>query len=1332
MDQFSSNSTLVVELEQQRELLRKQQELDARVLSALYAISLACRDHPTYAEIFQVIYHELSRVFDFDATYIALCDNETDDTFRAVLTVDEGVQEYSENDSYSTLTGRIVRNGETLLFRDLQAEWYGQNPAHTPTMFGSQKRSRSWLGVPLMIGSDSVGVISIQSYTVGVFDQAASNLLQRMSNVIAVALENVRLLERQQQLTSAMSARVVERTEELAALSELAAALVLRRPLQEFLDRAIAITLDLFKMPSGNVRLLDESREHLVLHAAQGFSAAYMIATGRSRLATSPIRSVVFERTPQVVNHNWYTLRQSGNFPIDVFPRFEASISVPLVVGEHVLGTMTLFDMFAREFDAHAIDLAQVVANQIAVVVENMRLFEEHERQIAELRALSRISLAASTAHDARTLLNQVHDALIEALPIDVFTMVVYDSERGVITDGLSIDEGQCYNHWGSQSPPAGSLTAWIIGHRQPLRFNNLPEEINQHSELQHYIVGSGRNALSWLGVPTLDRDGLPIGMIAVQSYTAGRYSRRDEDFMRNVAAQVALHVQNVRLLTQRERQIRELDVIGQVGQLVTASYDLDEILAGVYSTLQALTEASVFFLLLCEPDSRLITHAMFVEEGEPINLQVEGGRVQEGSLSDWILTNREPLLFTDLVEQRKSLASRAILPMAVGPANPVRSWAGVPLVARSGELIGVLSLQDYAPYRYDALTIDFLSQVASHVSLGVQKIRLFAERQGQVALNARLAEEARAHAESAERQAQRMQLVHRISSLLSARLHEGEIVEIAARELVQLFWADHTGTVLFDDELAWGTVVSEYPLGSAVGIQVPLADNPLLEELIRTRQPILISDALHDPRAITSRETFQTLGITSLAIVPLVSRDKLIGSISLDSYGPPRMYTSAEQELMMTVATSIATALENARLFAAEQEARRTADTLREIARVIGSSFDPAEVLRLILGELRKVVTYDTASIMLLDGDLLRIAAAQGWDIEQDPVGVAYPVAGSGAGMVAHSGRPFSYSDLQTAASWVQQGAEAHVQAWMGVPLKTRGRVLGVLNIDSRTVRRFSDRDVEVATTFANHAAVALENAQLYQESVTRVEQELEIAQRIQRNLFPRSLSVPEGMVVAATCLPARETGGDFYDVLDLGDGRVGVIVGDVSGKSIPAAMLMAVARSAARSEARNHEVPAVVLVETNRWLVEDVPPNTFVALGYAVLDIRTNRLAHASGGQLAPLHRRIDGSVSYLEAPGLALPLGIVRNVPYQQLETAIAPGDTLVYYTDGIVEAQNRQRQLFGFERLEALVRDYGDMSPDNLINLILAAVHAFAGDMPQHDDMTLVVVRVNSDE
>src|SRR5690606_1753247 len=140
---------------------------------------------------------------------------------------------------------------------------------------------------------------------------------------------------------------------------------------------------------------------------------------------------------------------------------------------------------------------------------------------------------------------------------------------------------------------------------------------------------------------------------------------------------------------------------------------------------------------------------------------------------------------------------------------------------------------------------------------------------------------------------------------------------------------------------------------------------------------------------------------------------------------------------------------------------------------------------------------------------------------------------------------------------------------SWIGVPLISKGNVLGVLNINALRPNRFSLKQAEIALAFANQAATALEHARLYQESVTRVEQELEIARLIQSNLFPRTLPSAPGLSLAALCYPARETGGDFYDVIELRPGQLALMVGDASGKSIPGAMLMAVARSIARSEA-------------------------------------------------------------------------------------------------------------------------------------------------------------------
>jgi serine phosphatase RsbU (regulator of sigma subunit) len=688
------------------------------------------------------------------------------------------------------------------------------------------------------------------------------------------------------------------------------------------------------------------------------------------------------------------------------------------------------------------------------------------------------------------------------------------------------------------------------------LHFDDLAREVDAYPELaRRYIIGSGRHAVSWLGVPLLNRDGAPIGVINVQSYRPAMFSARDALFLLNVAGQVALHVQNVSLLAHRERQIRELDAIGQISQYVSSAISLEAMLQPVYRVLQETTGASSFFLIICEPEQHRIRHAYYIDGGEEIQHDWPDGRPPSQSLTSWILVNGRPLLFDDLHTDSDVLQVVGAAPVVYGSDERPRSWGGVPLLDSDARPIGVIAIQDGRAYQYDRQTIAFLSQVALHISLGVQK----------------------------------------------------------------------------------------------------------------------------------------------------------------------------------------------AELFAAERAARRTADTLREVARVLSSTFDPDEVLDIILRELQNVVPYDTASIMLLEGDGLRVVAMCGWDqaIERTAM---FPLNQSSAAVrVVRERSPMVISDTRHAPEWhTTYPLLNEIRSWLGVPLVAKGRVLGVLNIDSRRPERFLPRDVEVALTFASQAAVSLENARLYAESITRVEQELVIARQIQSNLFPHDLPQVVGLQLAARCLPARETGGDFYDCFILNptvsavagwasmvvnqQGILALMVGDASGKSITGAMLMAVARSVARSEARDHIEPAAVMCETNQLVALDVPRGSFVALTYATIDLHTRRLALASAGQIAPIRRRRDGRLEELLPSGPALPLGIRHETAYVALEIDLSAGDTLVFFTDGLIEAHDPARHMFGFERVEQLIREYGDRQPEELIEILLDAVYAFIGPTPQHDDITVLVVKV----
>src|SRR5262249_25665141 len=462
--------------------------------------------------------------------------------------------------------------------------------------------------VPLLVGQDAVGVISVQSYTPNLYDEQDLDLLQRMGNVVGVALENVNLAQQQRALSQELADRVTTRTAELAILSALAEEMVRQRPLAELLDHALELILPLLDVKAGNVRRYDRELNALTLLAQRDIPPDDPRAVPSIAVADTTIGGIVRDNRPIAIEENLarYSLIKAPS-------QFQSLLGVPLRIGDQVVGSLAVMDTRPRHFDPQQIDMAQAIGNQIALAIAQARLLEERERQIAELRALSSIGHAAATALDLAALLRQVHEALGGVMRLDAFMMIVYDPERHLIADGIGIDRGEEYIYFKHEPPLPGSLTEWVLRERRLLHFGNLPAEISRYPELTEHIIGADSPAIPWLGVPLFDRAGQAIGVISVQGYMPHAFSPHDERFLEDVARQVALHVQNVRLLAERERRIRELDAIGRVGQLVSASYDLEEIIQQVYEQLCDVTGAPVFYMVICEPETHLITHSAYI-----------------------------------------------------------------------------------------------------------------------------------------------------------------------------------------------------------------------------------------------------------------------------------------------------------------------------------------------------------------------------------------------------------------------------------------------------------------------------------------------------------------------------------------------------------------------------------------------------------------------------------------------------------------------------------------------------------------------------------------------
>jgi serine phosphatase RsbU (regulator of sigma subunit)/anti-sigma regulatory factor (Ser/Thr protein kinase) len=294
-------------------------------------------------------------------------------------------------------------------------------------------------------------------------------------------------------------------------------------------------------------------------------------------------------------------------------------------------------------------------------------------------------------------------------------------------------------------------------------------------------------------------------------------------------------------------------------------------------------------------------------------------------------------------------------------------------------------------------------------------------------------------------------------------------------------------------------------------------------------------------------------------------------------------------------------------------------------------------------------------------------------------------------------------------------------------VPLVSQGELIGLLRLGPRrSEQEYSHDDRKLLDDLAAHAAPAVRVAQLVRQQQAeirdreRIEQELKVAQLIQQQFLPRELPDLPGWHVAAYYRPARAVGGDFYDFIDLPEGQVGIVVGDVTDKGVPAALVMATTHSVLRGEALRLVSPGEVLKRANELLLEEMPPNMFVTCLYAVLDPVAGRLRFANAGHNLPNLRSQDG-VTELRAAGM--PLGLLPDMDYEEHEATLGPGDSLLLHSDGLAEAHSPDGEMFGFPRLAKLCgeRDGGEA----LIDLLLSELAAFTGQgWEQEDDITLV--------
>jgi len=488
-------------------------------------------------------------------------------------------------------------------------------------------------------------------------------------------------------------------------------------------------------------------------------------------------------------------------------------------------------------------------------------------------------------------------------------------------------------------------------------------------------------------------------------------------------------------------------------------------------------------------------------------------------------------------------------------------------------------------------------------------------------------------------------------------------------------------------------------------------------------RQAVLIDDVTKDPRYIEA-----VPNVRSELAIPLITKNRVIGVIDIEAR-EPGYFTEEHVNVLTLVASRMAAGIENAQLYTRTTKQARILLLLNEIARELTSILNLDELLGRIAELVRRLIDYQMFSILLLDasGEKLQHRFSLRFN-ENIHLKHDVPLGRGLVGAAAESKQAVLVPDVCKDPRYVEANPETRSE--LAVPLIYKGKVIGVLDLEHTRRGFFTEEHQRTMTTLAAQIAIAIENARLYEEierQERRLERDLALARELQGRLLPQTSPKLAHLDVAAKFVPARAIGGDLYDFIPYSMSRLGIAIGDVSGKGAPAAIYAALVSGIIRSHAPIEPGSAEMLSAVNLSLAERRIEAQFVSIIYAVWDDEHRTLTVANSGLPRPIFVH-GGKNEVIEATGL--PLGLFDEAEYDEFTFRMKPGDMFVFFSDGILDARNRKGELFGRGRVEKIISECSDKSANCVVDSLFKAAAEHSAGVETFDDQTVVAIRVHA--
>ncbi len=488
---------------------------------------------------------------------------------------------------------------------------------------------------------------------------------------------------------------------------------------------------------------------------------------------------------------------------------------------------------------------------------------------------------------------------------------------------------------------------------------------------------------------------------------------------------------------------------------------------------------------------------------------------------------------------------------------------------------------------------------------------------------------------------------------------------------------------------------------------------------------PLILNDPLSDSRYNSEIADQLDFPVRNLIVLPLISRGKSFGVLEVINKRSGE-FDEVDRDTLLGLSDQIAISIDNSQLL---REARRRVqemEKLFEVGAKLSGALDLENALKLILDSTRELVGFDAGGIFLIDAEKKEFGSVyhQGYDpLKENDLHLKLD---SGLiGWVARHGETAIVTDVTTDERYVAVRKETCSE--IVAPVAVNDQLVGVFNLESNAEGAYDGHSEDILRAFGVQAATVIERTRLHEKIVSAqaLEKQLEIAHQIQTEFLPDEDPKIEGYDVSGINIPSGEVGGDYFGFIDIGNGRMGLAIADVSGKGVPAALIMASFRASLIAEIRNQFTLSSICKKVNKLLHDSVEPGDYVTGVYGSLNSLDHVITYSNAGHNPPIALRMDDSVTLLDKGGP--PFGIIRKADFEERSVSLAPGDIVFFYTDGVTEAENTAGEHFGEERLLELLKRIRHECAKRICEVVRDEVYRFTRGETLLDDITMLVVK-----